>query len=109
MKTIITNIERLRVGKQTKITKSAKGEDCTLLLGNCSGNETVVLCHIGKNRGMAIKCSDHFAVYACSNCHDIIDGRVQPIYGWEMVDQAKLVALERTQQKLIDKGLLCLK
>jgi len=97
------------MAKQTKITKSARGEDCTLLLGQCSGNETVVLCHIGKNRGMAYKCGDHFAVYACSSCHDVIDGRKQPLYGWEMVDDAKLTALERTQQKLIDKGLLCLK
>ena len=94
------------MAKQTKITKSARGEDCTLLLGSCSGNETVVLCHIGKNRGMAIKCGDHFAVYACSNCHDVIDGRAHPMYGRAMVDDAKLIALERTQQKLIDKGLL---
>jgi len=94
------------MARQTKITKSAKGEDCTLLLGNCSGNETVVLCHIGKNRGMAIKCSDHFAVYACSNCHDVIDGRSPALYGDGMVDSAKMYALERTQQKLIDKGLL---
>lgn len=94
------------MAKQTKITKSAKGEDCTLLLGNCSSNETVVLCHIGKNRGMSIKCSDHFAVYACSNCHDVIDGRASALYGDEMVESAKMIALERTQQKLIDKGLL---
>ena len=93
------------MAKQTKITKSARGEDCTLLLGNCSGNETVVLCHIGKNRGMGFKCGDHFAVYACSNCHDIIDGRAR----WDSpvsVAEIKLIALERTQQKLIDKGLL---
>ena len=94
------------MAKQTKITKSAKGEDCTLLLGSCSSNETVVLCHIGKNRGMGIKCGDHFAVYACSNCHDVLDGRAPALYGDEMVDNAKLYALERTQQKLIDKGLL---
>jgi hypothetical protein len=94
------------VAKETKITKSARGEDCTLLLGDCSSNETVVLCHIGKNRGMGYKCSDHFAVYACSNCHDVIDGRAPALYGYEMVDNAKLYALERTQMKLIDKGLL---
>ena len=92
--------------KQNKITKSARGEDCTLMLGNCSSNETVVLCHIGKNRGVGIKCGDHFAVYACSNCHDIIDGRAPAVYGHDMIDSAKLIALERTQQKLIDKGLL---
>ena len=50
------------MAKQTLITKSAKGEYCTLILGNCSDDETVVLCHIGKNRGMGIKCSDHFAI-----------------------------------------------
>ena len=94
------------MAKQTKITKSARGEDCTLILGNCSGNETVVLCHIGKNRGMGIKCGDHFAVYACSNCHDIIDGRTGWDVGYPSEAEVKLIALERTQQKLIDKGLL---
>ena len=73
-KTIITNLEHLRV---TKIRKSARGEDCTLRLEVCNGNpETTVLAHIGHNRGMGIKCADYFAVYACSACHDVIDGRV---------------------------------
>ena len=95
------------MAKQTKITKSARGEDCTLLLGNCSDNDTVVLCHIGKNRGMAIKCGDHFAVYACGNCHKIIDGQVNSeFYTTGDLEGIKLIALERTQQKLIDKGLL---
>ena len=95
------------MAKQTKITKSARGEDCTLLLGNCSGNETVVLCHVGKNRGMAIKCGDHFAVYACSICHDVIDGRFNSVYyDKSELAEIKIIALERTQQKLIDKGLL---
>ena len=94
------------MAKQTKITKSARGEDCTMLLGNCSSNETVVLCHIGKSRGMGIKCGDHFAVYACSDCHDVMDGRSPALYGDEMVEGAKMYALERTQMKLIEKGLL---
>lgn len=94
------------MAKQTKITKSARGEDCTLLLGNCSSNETVVLCHIGKNRGMAIKCGDHFALYACSNCHKIIDGQVNSEFTQGELSSIKLMGLERTQQKLIDKGLL---
>ena len=89
-----------------KIRNSARGEDCTLLLGNCSSNETVVLCHIGKDRGMAKKCGDHFAVYACSNCHDIIDGRAKSQYGKLELDSIKLIALERTQKKLIEKGML---
>ena len=55
---------------------------------------------------MGIKCSDHFAVYACSDCHDVMDGRSPALYGYEMVEGAKMYALERTQMKLIEKGLL---
>jgi hypothetical protein len=80
-----------------------------LLLGNCSSNETVVLCHIGKNRGIAIKCNDSFAVYGCGNCHKIIDGQAKSEFTQGELAGIKLIALERTQQKLIDKGLLCLK
>lgn len=101
--------------KQTKITKSARGEECSLRLGWCSSSETVVLAHIGRDRGMGIKCSDHFAVYACSNCHDIIDGRTS-LHAVESchhdtlnLDREKLRALEETQAKLINKGLLMIK
>tara|TARA_R100000951_G_C2571544_1_gene158910 strand:+ start:51 stop:338 length:288 start_codon:yes stop_codon:yes gene_type:complete len=87
------------------IRNSARGEDCSLRL-QCSSPETVILAHIGRNRGMAIKCGDHFAVYACSNCHDIIDGRVNSSFGKLELDGEKLRALEETQGKLINKGLL---
>lgn len=101
-KTIITNLEALKL---TKLRQSAKGEDCTLRLGNCSNAETVVLCHIGRLRGMAIKCGDHFGVYACSNCHDIIDGRVKSQFSKLELQAEKLRALEETQSKMIKKGL----
>lgn len=98
------------MAKQTKITKSAKGEDCSLRISpNCQDGETVVLCHIGRNRGMGIKCGDHFAIYACANCHDIIDGRVNTVFSGDELEREKLRALEETQGKLINKGLLCLK
>ena len=58
---------------------------------------------------MGIKCSDHFAVYGCSNCHKIIDGQSPSRFTNDELSDIKLIALERTQQKLIDKGLLCLK
>lgn len=93
----------------SNITKSARGEDCSLRLGQCSSNETVVLCHIGRLRGMAIKCGDHFGVYACSNCHDIIDGRVKSDWDKLALQAEKLRALEETQAKLVNKSLLCLK
>ena len=90
-----------------KIRQSAKGEDCSLRLGMCSSPETVILAHIGRNRGMGIKCADYFAVYACSNCHDIIDGRADlPSFFDANLEREKLRALEETQGKLINKGLL---
>jgi len=53
--------------RSKKITNSAKGQQCTVrLIGICNGNnETVVFAHIGKRRGMGIKCADYFGVYAC--------------------------------------------
>ena len=92
-----------------KVRNSARDEDCSLRLGMCSGAETVVLAHIGRNRGMGIKCGDHFAVYACSNCHDFIDGRVNYPHIDIDLEHEKLRALEETQLKLISKGLMVVK
>ena len=89
-----------------KIRASARGEDCSLRLTNCASNETVVLCHIGRYKGMAIKCADYFAVYACCNCHDIIDGRVKSEFTKDQLSTEKLRALEETQKKLFTKGLI---
>ena len=94
------------MAKQTKIRKSARGEDCSLRLGQCSSPETVVLAHIGRNRGMSIKCADYFAVYACQNCHDAIDGRVKSLFDPAEIEAEKLRALEETLDKLFAKGLL---
>lgn len=95
------------MAKSSKIRRSARGEDCSLRLGNCSSNETVVLCHIGRDKGVGMKCGDHFAVYGCSNCHDIIDGRAKSDFTKDQLNTEKLRALEETQKKLIEKGLLC--
>ena len=98
------------MAKQTKITKSARGEDCSLRISDyCQDGETVVLCHIGNDRGMGIKCADYFAIYSCANCHDILDGRVKSIFTPTELDSEKLRALEETQGKLINKGLLVIK
>jgi hypothetical protein len=96
----------VRIKIMSKITKSARGEDCSLRLGQCSSPETVILAHIGKSRGIGIKCGDYFAVYACSSCHDIIDGRVNSQYTKDELNTDKLRALEETQAKLFSKGLL---
>jgi len=89
--------------RSKKIKDSARNEDCTLrLVGICNYNdETTVLAHIGRNRGMAIKCDDTFAVYACSACHSGIDGADRSALALDL-----LRALEETQKILFDKGLL---
>ena len=93
--------------KTSKIRKSAKGESCTLRLGNCSSNETVVLAHIGKDKGVGIKCADYMAVYACYSCHDIIDGRARTaFFTYDELNTEKLRALEETLGILINKGLM---
>ena len=92
--------------KQTKIRRSAKGEDCSLRLGNCSSDDTVVLAHIGKDKGWGMKCADYMAVYACHSCHDIIDGRVKSGFTKDELNTEKLRALEETLGKLVDKGLI---
>lgn len=95
--------------KSQKIRDSARGEDCTLRLGVCSSNETVVFCHIGKQRGMGIKCGDNMGIFCCSNCHDQIDGRVKSAFSKHELSTEKLRAIEETQDILIDKGLLVVK
>ena len=95
--------------KSKKIRESARGEDCTLRLGFCSSNETVVLCHIGKRRGMGLKCSDTFAIYSCASCHDVIDRRVKSTFSNDELNTQKLRALEETQELLIRKELLVVK
>ncbi len=66
------------MAKQSRLTKSARGQECSLHIHPyCNGNnETTVLAHINSERkGWGIKSPDHFAVFACSECHDVIDGR----------------------------------
>lgn len=95
--------------KSKKITNSAKGEDCTLrIAGVCNFNpETTVFAHMNGG-GMGTKHNDIHGCYACSDCHDWLDG------GWIMsnlMDGAEvecefLRAMIETQNKLIEKGLV---
>jgi uncharacterized CHY-type Zn-finger protein len=50
---------------------------------------------------MGIKCGDNLVVYACSSCHQAIDSA-----GREQYAADKIRAIEETQEKLIEKGLM---
>lgn len=91
-----------------KLRDSARGRDCTLRIpGTCNGNpETTVLAHLPcGHRGVGMKSPDNMAVFACSACHDLIDGRARGELDWRDV----LRALAETQLYWIDRGLLVVK
>lgn len=97
--------------KFQKLRDSARNEECTLQIHPyCNGNpETVVLCHIPSGSGMGQKSPDWFAVYGCSSCHDIVDGRkgtnILKVGPAEIVE-AERMALFRTWERMIEKGLI---
>lgn len=75
----------------------ARGKPCMVRVpGICNSNpETTVLAHIrrGNVAGMGQKPPDTCAVWACSSCHDLIDGRSKhPAYA---IDELILAALVR--------------
>lgn len=89
-----------------KIRNAARGQNCTLRLSECNFNpETTVLAHLPSGtKGVGMKGFDTVAVFACSSCHDAIDGRARntgPI-DWRDITRA----LAETHEVLISKGIV---
>ena len=97
--------------RSKKIRESARGESCTLRLPCCNHNpETVVFCHINDgSKGMGRKPDDLSGVYACSSCHDMIDGRRPMTIDWQELPQILFRALIETQRRLHAKEILIIK
>ena len=93
-----------------KITKSAHDEPCQIrLAGYCNRNsETTVLAHyrLADYCGMGIKPPDYLGAYACSCCHDAVDGRIKTDLSEEELRLAHAVGVMRTLVILEKKGLL---
>jgi hypothetical protein len=97
------------MAKSKKIRESARGEDCSLMIfPYCNqNNETTVYAHINSDsKGMGIKSSDLHGCYACSVCHDIIDGRLNVELDKCEVLKCMIRGIQRTTLKLYEKGLL---
>lgn len=101
----------------TPARRNAKGQPCTLHFpGCCSGpnNERVQLCHLRMfaGGGVGLKPHDSEAVFGCTHCHDIVDGRTKPIvpmtpeYFWERIARAivETLRLQRAAGIIIFKG-----
>ncbi|WP_064596138.1 nuclease domain-containing protein [Pseudomonas sp. DR 5-09] len=91
-----------------KLRNSARGQDCTVRMpGTCNHNlETTVLAHLPcGQKGMRMKGFDTVAVYACSACHDVIDGRAAGEVDWSDMPRA----IAETHEALIRAGILTVK
>lgn len=95
----------------SSLRRRARGRACFVRLpGVCNGNpETVVLAHIRRAAagGVSAKPPDICGVYACSDCHDAMDGRTRldPALA-EVLDRYVLDALLRTLVSLYREGLV---
>lgn len=98
---------------------SARGQGCTLRLpGVCNHDTaTTVLCHLPGSprtgaKGVGSKAHDTHAVYACSNCHDYIDGRRRKentgLAGAILLD-AMVRGLDETHFRMVEDGLISVK
>lgn len=93
------------------LRKLAKGQDCQVRLPDiCNFNpETTVLAHyrLSGTCGVGMKPPDLLGAWCCSDCHNVIDGRVPSKdcdYAWIRLEFAE--GCLRTLNKLIEKGLL---
>lgn len=94
--------------KNKKITGSARGEDCQVRLeGVCNFNEeTTIPAHLN-GAGMGTKHNDIFIAYCCSNCHDVLDGKVaSKFHSLTELALRHHEAVVRTQYILLEKGLI---
>lgn len=71
-------MQKIEPIRSTKITESARGNPCTMnIVGACNYDpSTVVFAHFpDESHGMSRKSDDCSGGYACSACHDVLDGR----------------------------------
>jgi hypothetical protein len=65
----------------TDLRKYARGKPCMIRSAYCNGDEsTTVLAHIRSLgiSGIGHKAPDLLGAWACSTCHDAVDGRTSP-------------------------------
>lgn len=93
----------------TCLRQNARGRECVVRLPSiCNGNpETTVLAHLKRGGWCGtVKPPDICAVWACSACHDAIDGRVRTDLTREQIDAHLLGALCRQLVIYASKGMV---
>ena len=99
--------------KQTAITRSARGQPCTLRLDKCeSGGENLTTIFAHKNgAGLGLKSKDadgkDVGFYSCFYCHQTYDGQIpHPYYTKKFMGELVEYAISETRTKLKKKGLI---
>lgn len=93
-----------------KVRQSANGQPCALRLVGCDLTGTTVLAHLRTiGVGAGRKPDDSMALYACSPCHDVIDGRSSNGMMEKEIQERMLKGLAETHRHLISEGLMVLK
>lgn len=89
------------------LRRSAKYRQCQVRIPSVCNrdSETVVLAHVGKSH-MGGKCHDLLATFACSSCHDVMDGRVPSGYSKDEVALMAREGVERTQIIWLREGFI---
>ena len=97
------------MGKQTKLTRFARGKSCTInFYPHCSGNdEETVLAHAPcEDKGMSIKSPDWWGAHSCYTCHMILDGQIKSD---DITPEEKyrghMRGVYRTQKRVIEEGI----
>jgi hypothetical protein len=87
----------------SKITRSARMQSCSVRLFGCRNErETTVFAHAPSiSKGLGIKSPDYWGAYACSYCHQILDGNETAEH-----DTDWLRSIHETQVILFKLGLL---
>ncbi len=103
-------LPKSRRHESKRIRESARGRECQVrLAGICNYNsDTVVFAHIRLHTGAGKKASDLLGAYCCSSCHDEADRRTRRIANADSVKVAFFEGVFRTQQILLDEGLVTL-
>jgi hypothetical protein len=97
--------------KQTKLTKAARGRDCTVRLLGCPNNtETTVLAHyrLAGTCGMGMKPNNLQGAWCCDYCHSVCDGRIKAPEGMtrEDIRLAHAEGVLRTIDILVREGVV---
>lgn len=97
--------------RSKKIREAARGQDCTFNIAYVCNyeNSTTVLAHLpDESHGMGQKADDISAAFACSACHDVVDGRKHRASYSEECEKEWYMrrAMVRTWRKLIEMGVI---